>query len=310
MGRGAWERVCLRIDGRIALLCLAGVSCGHVTEKGGDSGGQSGASAGVSLSGSASTPGGAAGSPSSELAASGRAGAANEAGYDAGGAAGSAMCPADAGACTPQGSGGSQHCSITMPGEDEFLTGVNLDSREGQRVVSPFGEAIVTNGAFRLYVGRPGTCHEFHYRFDKDGDGKCSTGDEVYRYVANLSPGADPSMTEGSLGDVASCDDLADGQDLAFSWGCFQPCGHLRIQLFTAGQLVSGADTIINLANDGAFVGKGFAALLHAGEDYELRYFRTEACAETHALTFQAKPGRNVVTLDPALDSPAPSACQ
>jgi hypothetical protein len=105
-------------------------------------------------------------------------------------------------------------------------------------------------------------------------------------------------VTEQTLGDVASCADVPNGQDLAFTWGCFEPCGNLLLSLLQEG--VAVANTSIDLSTPSAFVGKGLAGRLEIGKQYDLRYYRYGACDFLMQQTFVAVAGRNVVELDPS----------
>src|SRR5215212_5387805 len=101
MSSGVRELTSRRGGRAVALMCLASVSCGHVTEQSGDTaGGGQRASAGGSSSTGVTSAGGSGG----VMFAAGEAGqpsAGNKADADLGGGGSAAACPGDAGLCTP-----------------------------------------------------------------------------------------------------------------------------------------------------------------------------------------------------------------
>jgi hypothetical protein len=183
------------------------------------------------------------------------------------------------------------------------MHGSGFAAREGQRVVSQFGETVVTEGNFYLYLGHYGFCATGAvYRFDTDGDGRCSDGDEVYKSIGGFF-----QATPDNLGEVASCADFPSGEDLAFE-GDAQGLGLLRIGLFSGDQAIS--DFYLDRLD--SFAGSGVAGRLQVGSSYTLRAFSPHLCTCSHLAptwqqSFVATAGRNVIELDrSSATSPGP----
>lgn len=221
---------------------------------------------------------------------------------DAGGQGGTGGSAADEALCPSGPKGGSSSCGPSP--RTQSLHGTGFTEREGQRVVSPFGETVVTDGSFFLYLGYYGFCNRADvYRFDTDGDGRCSDGDQVHR-----TNGGFLGVTPDNPGEVASCADFPSGEDLAFE-GDARGVGLLRVGLFHGDQTISD----FYLYQLDSFVGTGVAGRLQVGNSYTLRAFSTHLCscsgvAPTWQHSFVATAGRNVVELAP-MSATSPGPC-
>jgi hypothetical protein len=190
------------------------------------------------------------------------------------------------------GGGGRGNVCGGVIADARALWGTGFDQFNGARVVSHYGDTVIQDGAFVLYVGNfAGYCNggvTVVYRIDVSPNGHCDDGVDLV-YQSNPVPGLTATGEDPGMAlDRTAFDDGYD-LDLAVTPDCFAKCGALRIALLDAGgtpvqlggnpkptpivDMYLDLNLDITIGTEPLVLRQGFAGALTPGSDYLVRYY-------------------------------------